>query len=454
MLAASEALRVVEKRAEKKKAVSKKRPAPTVGTPAVKRKRTTGKSTPAGTSLELVPVAQEAVPIQMISAVTPPSSKRKTPKRRLTLPAGSDDEIFDKEPAVESFVEQRREKTTADEVDKIIDNIISKTAQMETDMDEPSKMASFTEPKQFHKEHLRSGEDDDMSGSKQPSKIIEPTVVGQDKEIEPVATDDLSLAKNVATMTDSEDTEPLIKVLELTDGSKSDEESMSIEDILKQIQEGMMLPSFTAAEPTRIKFGRGIEIPEVSEGDWYKASLPRIATTEKGKVPLVEDEIKGHPAREMFSLICADIDFLSSFKISSRLFEGVHRDRGAMIARSNTTNRSLSWIRTKILVDGSWLIQEANDFWSSGCVLGKWVYLVTLAMSVFDLQDVCIAIGSLATLDLPMVVDLIGIYVLKGPYCTLTTTNWFLQELSVIPRGSWGDVARRFTMIRLASPKL
>ncbi|KZV40155.1 hypothetical protein F511_33655 [Dorcoceras hygrometricum] len=49
-----------------------------------------------------------------------------------------------------------------------------------------------------------------------------------------------------------------------------------------------------------------------------------------------------------------------------------------------------------------------------------------------------------------MVVDLIGIYGLKGPYCTLTTTDWFLQALSVIPRGSWGDVARRFTMIRWA----
>ncbi|KZV39306.1 hypothetical protein F511_19013 [Dorcoceras hygrometricum] len=71
-------------------------------------------------------------------------------------------------------------------------------------------------------------------------------------------------------------------------------------------------------------------------------------------------------------------------------------------------------------------------------------------MSLFDLQDVCIAIGSIATLDLPMVVDLIGIYGLKGPYRTLTTTNWFLQALSVIPRGSWGDVARRFTMIRWA----
>ncbi|KZV45149.1 hypothetical protein F511_22271 [Dorcoceras hygrometricum] len=90
---------------------------------------------------------------------------------------------------------------------------------------------------------------------------------------------------------------------------------------------------------------------------------------------------------------------------------------------------------------------------STGCVLGKWVCLVTLVMSLFDLQDVCIVIGSLATLDLPMVVDLIGIYELKGPYCTLTTTNWFLQALSEIPRGSWGDVARRFTMIHWASPK-
>ncbi|KZV56885.1 hypothetical protein F511_15804 [Dorcoceras hygrometricum] len=72
-------------------------------------------------------------------------------------------------------------------------------------------------------------------------------------------------------------------------------------------------------------------------------------------------------------------------------------------------------------------------------------------MSLFDLQDVFIAIGSIATLDLPMVVDLIGIYGLKGPYCTLTTTDWFLQALSVIPRGSWGDVARRFTMIRWAA---
>ncbi|KZV22399.1 hypothetical protein F511_19732 [Dorcoceras hygrometricum] len=53
-----------------------------------------------------------------------------------------------------------------------------------------------------------------------------------------------------------------------------------------------------------------------------------------------------------------------------------------------------------------------------------------------------------------MVVDLIGIFELKGPYCMLTMIGWFLQALSVIPRGSWDDVARRFTMIRWVSPKM
>ncbi|KZV18554.1 splicing factor 3B subunit 1-like [Dorcoceras hygrometricum] len=126
-------------------------------------------------------------------------------------------------------------------------------------------MASFTAPKQYLKEPLRSGEDDDMYGSKQSSKIIEPATAEKDKEIEPVATEDLILGKSVATMTDSEDTEPLSEVMELTDKSKSDEESISIEDILKQIPEGMMLPSMTAAEITRIKFGLGIKIPEVKK---------------------------------------------------------------------------------------------------------------------------------------------------------------------------------------------
>ncbi|KZV42684.1 adenylosuccinate lyase-like [Dorcoceras hygrometricum] len=105
--------------------------------------------------------------------------------------------------------------------------------------------------------------------------------------------------KRVAEAIDSEDTEPLSKVLKLTETSMSDEESMSIDDLLQQIPEEMMLPSVTAEEPTKIKFGRGIAFKEVN---WYKASLPTIDPTDKGKDPLVE-EIKGNPAKDMFAFL-------------------------------------------------------------------------------------------------------------------------------------------------------
>ncbi|KZV40276.1 hypothetical protein F511_17684 [Dorcoceras hygrometricum] len=107
-----------------------------------------------------------------------------------------------------------------------------------------------------------------------------------------------------------QDTEPLSKVLARTEKSSSDEESMSIDYLLAQIPNEMMLPSTIAAEPIRIKFGLGIEIKGVLEGDWYKANL-QIDVADKGKAPLVEpDTVKGHPAREMFTLICTDIEFL------------------------------------------------------------------------------------------------------------------------------------------------
>ncbi|KZV19900.1 hypothetical protein F511_31603 [Dorcoceras hygrometricum] len=76
--------------------------------------------------------------------------------------------------------------------------------------------------------------------------------------------------KSIAQIIDSTDTEPLSKVLELTEKSTSDEESMYIDDILTQIPEEKMLPSVTAAEPTKITFGSGIEIREI---DYAKAEV-------------------------------------------------------------------------------------------------------------------------------------------------------------------------------------
>ncbi|KZV49417.1 bromodomain and extraterminal domain protein 9 [Dorcoceras hygrometricum] len=141
-----------------------------------------------------------------------------------------------------------------------------------------------------------------------------------------------------------------------------------------------------------------------------------------------------------------------------------HLSAGHNVALSQVLNRSKaqyvcmnamkfkSDFNMHIILD--WAVKmriRPPEFDTSICDAKYHVSLLHSRCHYSDLQDVCIAIGSIATLNLPMVVDLIGIYGLKGPYCTLTTIDWFLQALSVIPRGSWGDVARRFTMIRWAT---
>ncbi|KZV38002.1 hypothetical protein F511_10223 [Dorcoceras hygrometricum] len=47
----------------------------------------------------------------------------------------------------------------------------------------------------------------------------------------------------------------------------------------------------------------------------------------------------------------------------SKMFEGSPRDRGAVIARSNTNTRSSCWIRTMLRVDGAWIIEPCADQW-------------------------------------------------------------------------------------------
>ncbi|KZV27313.1 TMV resistance protein N [Dorcoceras hygrometricum] len=47
----------------------------------------------------------------------------------------------------------------------------------------------------------------------------------------------------------------------------------------------------------------------------------------------------------------------------SKILEGSPRDRGAVIARSNSNTRSLCWIRRMLLVDGLWAVELCADRW-------------------------------------------------------------------------------------------
>ncbi|KZV42829.1 hypothetical protein F511_27169 [Dorcoceras hygrometricum] len=249
----------------KRKSVSKKRSASTANkdtdevqvetvAPAVKKKRTaTGRAAPAEKDLALVTVAQDALPIQIVEPISavpvehPHAQKRKAMKINLRLSTGSDDEIVEKDPDV------------------------AEGEAIGTDLAEPVVSRS---------------EDDDMSGVDHTSKII-------DKEEESVKNKETD-SPLVVTVTGKEiDPEPMADVGQIP----SDEELLSIEDLLKRIPKGMMIPSVTAAEPTKIKFGHGITIKGVADKVWYKESFPKIAITDEGKAPLVEpDTIKGHPA--------------------------------------------------------------------------------------------------------------------------------------------------------------
>ncbi|KZV15813.1 hypothetical protein F511_21636 [Dorcoceras hygrometricum] len=252
-----------------KKAAMKRRPDPAVVEPATKKKQTTvGRAAPAEKDLAMVPVVQNPEPISVVPATTPKAPHRRAPKRKLVMQKGSDDEI----------------------VDSIIHQVIADTTAIETG--EPD----FEEPVLREKAELAEKETDVREPDVVESVVVEIT---ETVDIEPESRIDVSSITNydeehvVGTAEEKE----ADKVLALTVKSTSDEESIPIDDLLAKIPADMMLPSVTAEEPTKISFGLGIEIPGVNDGDWYKASLPQIAVSDKGKAPLVEkDEIKGHPA--------------------------------------------------------------------------------------------------------------------------------------------------------------
>ncbi|KZV21114.1 hypothetical protein F511_28724 [Dorcoceras hygrometricum] len=92
------------------------------------------------------------------------------------------------------------------------------------------------------------------------------------------------------------------------------DEQKSLEDILLEIPVDIPLPS-TGMEITKIVMGQTIKIPGVTKWTWFLNSLPRIPADDKGKEILVEkDPVKGNPAKEHYSLICADIDLLVALR--------------------------------------------------------------------------------------------------------------------------------------------
>ncbi|KZV28614.1 hypothetical protein F511_34431 [Dorcoceras hygrometricum] len=247
--------------AAKKKAVSKKRTAADVGAAVPKKKRSFKKKSIS--SMELVEVAEEAIPIQQVA------------------------ETLD--------IEEPR-CSSADAVDLIIQKVLDETRAA----DAPADIAQpvVTEEKNWFDLPY-----DDLVKQWEAKS---PVVTASDTEDE-IATVDVAPAVGVQQV------EEFVAPISAVDTLSADEQ-MSLDDILLTIPVDIPLPS-TCMEVTKISMGKSINIPGVSQWTWFLKSLPSIPVNDKGKQILVEkDPVKGNPAAEHYSLICADIDLLVSLR--------------------------------------------------------------------------------------------------------------------------------------------
>ncbi|KZV44035.1 hypothetical protein F511_16596 [Dorcoceras hygrometricum] len=250
--------------AVKKRAVSKKRPAADVGAAVPKRKRTIKKKSISSIStMELVSVAEEAIPIQQVE-----------------------------EP---SAVEEPR-CPSADDVDLIIQQVLVETLEVVAPAD-------TAQPAVAEEKHWFDLPYEDLVARWEAER---PMVTTSDTD-EDVATVDVAPADG------DQQVQEFVAPISADDTLSADER-MSLDDILLTIPVDIPLPS-SCMEITKITMGKSIKIPGVSKWAWFLNRIPRIPAEDKGKDILVEkDPVKGNPAKEHYSLICADIELLVSLR--------------------------------------------------------------------------------------------------------------------------------------------
>ncbi|KZV21535.1 dystroglycan-like [Dorcoceras hygrometricum] len=260
--------------------------------PAIPTKRRTVKTKHSSSqaSLDIMPVVQDVVPIQVIdptpaaAAIKSPALKRKSRKRRLVLTTGYDDETMGQQELVKDT--DKAAAKTSDEVAIIIEQVLEETLLLGVSEEEHGEQgvdeAAFADD-------FAQWLDDFVARNTEPEIVETRNVTSAADSTSPVTVQEMNKAVNSRLVT---------------------EENMSIDDLLLQISDDMLLPSISSPDISKIRLGESVSINEVRERDVYLTSLPRISTHDKGKSILEEDEpIRGNPAHELVEIICGDIEF-------------------------------------------------------------------------------------------------------------------------------------------------
>ncbi|KZV37087.1 hypothetical protein F511_15033 [Dorcoceras hygrometricum] len=433
------------------KAPKKRTTAVPADVPVVKRKRTTKKKDSSSQdNLELVAVAEEAVPIQIIEVSTAPAADDTAdqPATVDAFPADRPaeeiesvervDEQLAAEPAVhvpaeEPAVEVSRVnvddpetviRQVLDQLDFVTeDPVVAKFDRVETWFDRAFDVELATADHEHHDAGTIDCGDQSVDktnevlwfvrpfilADRDTGKLFETACDSEDAMDLKVESQDLPVVRdtNVSTVGEQEITAFGEQLMGTNDESsedieseaveKSADEAMSIDDIFMSIPAEVRLPS-AGVEITKIILGKEIKIPGVNEKACFLATLPQIPADDKGKKLLIEkDPVKGNPVEEQkwaalqmegFSakveqvLTWAGTDstivalqrkryILLVYREIRKVLENRRknfvpsetRDRGAVIARSNTNTRSSCWIRTMIRVNGTWVIEPCVDKW-------------------------------------------------------------------------------------------
>ncbi|KZV18457.1 dystroglycan-like [Dorcoceras hygrometricum] len=276
---------------------SKKRQATEGNAPAIPKKRRTmkNKPSPSQASLDIVNVTQDVVPLQIIdptpaaAAVNSPVPKRKSRKRRLVLPTGSDDETMGTQELFKDTDEASVKPT--DEVDIIIEQVLEETLKLGVSEEEhggqgplriidPTPAAAAVNspvPKRKSRKRrlvLPTGSDDETMGTQELVKDTDEAAVKPTDEvdiiIEQVLEETLKLGvseeehggQGVDEATFADDFAQWLDDFVFRNSKPVTEEDMSIDDLLLQISNDMLLPSITATEITKIRLGESISINE------------------------------------------------------------------------------------------------------------------------------------------------------------------------------------------------
>ncbi|KZV24087.1 Leucine-rich repeat protein soc-2-like protein [Dorcoceras hygrometricum] len=328
-----------------KKAVSRKRPE-AVDEPIVKNKRTrVGKAAVVATDSAL-----EAVPVQAvapISSVPPLAPKCKIQKRKRRLSLGSDDEIVGKpttaavegeKTPVKKAVSRKRPAAVDEPIVKNKRTRVGKAAVVATDSAleavpvqavAPISSVPPLAPKrkiQKRKRRLALGSDDEIVGK--PTTVAVEVAIHNiveeqrvDMSVDPV---DQIIEQVIAETAQVE-----------TDVGRTNDSGPNVEDQgVKTADETELWCSLSYEELAAREANRPVETTSDTEEEFV---------TEK-------ELTQAHGLR--WEKPCC-----------STVFEGPNRDRGAVIARSNTNIKSTCWIRTMLCINGTWVLEPCADYW-------------------------------------------------------------------------------------------